>query len=172
MIRTDVFVKIDLVLKYQVFYKGDLMSEQKLEIELERIKNAINSNAFPYLFLVSNKENIRNYFMTNISDLNEINVVNDISISHEELMNKLENKKGILYVNNETKKNNEDNSLYYALVAKREVLWHNKKTIVIVCDEKTSISLLSANASLSTVSWFCFLDEILKDKENFKKLIK
>ena len=115
------------------------MTEQKLEMELERIKNAISSNAFPYLFLVSNEESIKNYFITNISNLNEINVVDDIQITHEELKKKLENKKGILYV--ERKEINDDNSLYYALVAKREILWDNKKTIITVCNEKTGVSL-------------------------------
>jgi len=146
------------------------MTEQKLETELERIKNAISSNAFPYLFLVSNEESIKNYFITSISNLNEINVVDDIQITHEELKKKLENKKGILYV--ERKEINDDNSLYYALVAKREILWDNKKTIIIVCNEKTGVSLLSTNASLSTASWFYFLDDIIKEKDNCKKLKK
>ena len=146
------------------------MTEQKLEMELERIKNAISSNAFPYLFLVSNEESIKNYFITNISNLNEINVVDDIQITHEELKKKLENKKGILYV--ERKEINDDNSLYYALVAKREILWDNKKTIITVCNEKTGVSLLSTNASLSTASWFYFLDDIIKEKDNCKKLKK
>jgi len=146
------------------------MTEQKLETELERIKNAISSNAFPYLFLVSNEESIKNYFITSISNLNEINVVDDIQITHEELKKKLENKKGILYV--ERKEINDDNSLYYALVAKREILWDNKKTIITVCNEKTGVSLLSTNASLSTASWFYFLDDIIKEKDNCKKLKK
>lgn len=148
------------------------MTEQKLEMELERIKNAISSNAFPYLFLVSNEENVRNYFVTNISTLDGISTIDDIKITHEELKKKLETKKGILYIENENKKMYDDNSLYYALVAKREILWDNRKTIIIVCDEKTSISLLSTNASLSTASWFYFLDDVIKDKENSKKLIK
>ncbi len=148
------------------------MTEQKLEMELERIKNAISSNAFPYLFLVSNEENVRNYFVTNISNLDEISTIDDIQITHEKLKEKLETKKGILYVENETTKKDDNNSLYYALVSRREILWNSRKTIIIVCDEKTSISILSANASLSTASWFYFLDDIIKDKKNSKKLIK
>ena len=146
------------------------MIEQQLEMELDKIKYAISSNAFAYLFLVSNYEDVRNYFIKNISNLNEIGVVDNILISQEEFKKKLENKNGILYVERNPIK--DDNSLYYTLVAKREILWSSKKTIITICDEETSISLLSQNQSLATASWFNFLDDVIKDKTNPKELIK
>lgn len=150
------------------------MNEKLLNKELEKIKSAIKYNAFPYIFIVSNDINIRNYFAKNISDLEGISTINNIKITHKELKKKLENNNGILYYNMEDTniENEDDNSLYYALVTRREILWEEKKTIITICDEKTSISLLSTNASLSTASWFYFIDDIIKDKENPKKLIK
>lgn len=146
------------------------MIEYILNEELEKIKKSIG--VFPYLFIVSNEEKIKDFFITNIANLNEINQVYSIDLTNNELRKKLEDIKGILYIENNNENANINNSLYYALVAKREVLWDNQKTIITILNEETSISLLSANQSLATASWFYFIDDIVKENQYNKKLIK
>ncbi len=146
--------------------------ENILDEYLKKIKFAIKYNVYAYLFVVSNDEQIRNYFASHISLMEEIYVVESLRMTHDELNKKLTNNKGLLYIENRNTIELNDSSLYYDLVNKREILWDNEKTIIVICNDEISKNLLSSNASLSTASWFYHIDDIIKDNGKSKKLIK
>ena len=146
--------------------------ENILNEYLKKIKFAIKHNVYAYMFIVSNDEQIRNYFSSHISLMEEIYVVESIRMTHDELNKKLTNNKGLLYIENRNTIELDDSSLYYDLVNKREILWDNKKTIIVICNDEISKNIFSSNASLSTASWFYHIDDIIKTNGKSKKLIK
>ncbi|MDO4962657.1 MAG: hypothetical protein Q4E75_00940 [bacterium] len=151
---------------------------EKLKEKLDLITYSIKHSAFAYLFVVSDDVEIRNYFIDNISRMENVSVIDDSKIeSDKTLMDQL-NDKNVLLLNADVKAeqlrilNNRDesyNSLYYRLVFKREFLWKNRKTIIVVADEKTIIPLLQENQSLASASSFHFIDDQIKEKKLTKK---
>ena len=148
--------------------------EKQLELYLETIAYSIKLCAFPYLFVISNNEEIRNYFIKAISTLENINILDDSQENSEiELRKKLESGH-VLLLNTQTKtqqyeKNGVSNPLYYKLVFIREYLCKIKRTIIIVCDEDTINPLINENQSLASFSSFHFIDDCLKEKRLLKK---
>ncbi len=146
------------------------MEKEKLNHKLNLILKTIKYNGYAYLFIISNDVNIRNYFFKNISTLESIVIIDDSKIVDDNIIiDNIIKKKNILLTNINI--NNID-SLYYRLVFKRELLWDNNKTIIIISDEKTILPLLQTNQSLASVSSFQFIDDYINEKETQKKLIK
>ena len=143
-----------------------------LRKRLDLITYSIKQSAFPYLFVVSDDIEIRNYFIDNIARIENVSVIDDNKMENDEtLMNEL-NEKNVLLLNADIKAeqlrilNNYDesyNSLYYRLVFKREFLWRNRKTIIVVADEKTITPLLQGNQSLASTSSFHFIDDHVRE---------
>ena len=146
--------------------------ENILNDELKRIKCAIKHNVYAYMFIVSNDEQIRNYFSSRISIMEEIQVVDSLIMTRDEFNKKFMSNKGLLYIENRNNIELDDNSLYLSLVLKRDFLWEKGKTIIVICNEEIAKYLLSQNASLSSTSRFYYIDDIMKDNEKTKKLIK
>jgi len=154
---------------------------EALKEKLDLITYTIKHSAIAYLFVVSDDLEIRNYFIDNISKIDNVSVVDDSKEQNDiTLMNELSNK-NVLLLNADVKAeqlrilNNRDesyNALYYRLVFKREFLWENRKTIIVVADEKTIIPLLQGNQSLASTSLFHFIDDYIKEKGITKKLTK
>lgn len=149
-----------------------------LKNSFDVISKSITLCAFPYIFVISNDKYIRDYFIERISYLKNVSVIDESKANSEiELKDKLE-VGNILLLNTDKKDNeirnliNKDenyNALYYRLVFLREYLWKNKKTIIIVCDEKTIEPLLHENQSLASTSSFHFIDDQIKEKKLTKK---
>lgn len=154
---------------------------EKLNEQLDLITYSIKQSAFAYLFVVSDDDEVRNYFIDKISNIENVSVIDDSKIESDvPLINALK-EKNVLLLNSEIKaeelrkiKNNDDSypALYYRLVYKREFLWENRKTIIVVTDEKTANSLLQENQSLASASSFYFIDDYIKEKGNRKILTK
>lgn len=156
------------------------MQEDVLKNELNKITLSIKWNANPYLFVVSDDIDIRNYFIENISNLETVSVVDDSKRDDIAFVEAIKDN-NILLLNSNMRCNQEKkemglpeshNALYYRLVMNREFLWKIKKTLIIVCDEETVIPLLNDNQSLASVSNFYFIDDYIKEIEKQKKLIK
>lgn len=152
---------------------------ETLKEKLDLITYSIKHSAFAYLFVVSNDEEIRNYFIDNISMIDNVSVIDDSKIDSDVTLIDALKEKNVLLLNPDTKteelkningKDDSYNSLYYRLVLKREFLWKNKKMIIVVTDEKNTTSLLQENQSLASTSSFHFIDDYIKEKEMTKKL--
>ena len=147
--------------------------ESQLESYLEKIVYSIKLCAFPYLFVISNNEDIQNYFIKNISTLDNVNILDDSQENSEiELGKKLENGH-VLLLNTgvktqQYKEMGVSNPLYNKLVFMREYLCRVKKSIIIVCDENTINPLINENQSLASFSSFHFIDDYLKEKRLLK----
>lgn len=153
-------------------FERKVIMENILKEELKRIKYAIKLNVFAYMFIVSNYEQMRNYFSSQISVMEEIQVVDSLVMTRDEFNKKFMSNKGLLYIENRNNIELDDNSLYLSLVLKRDFLWEKGKTIIVICSEEIAKYLLSQNASLSSTSRFYYIDDIIKDNEKPKKLIK
>lgn len=154
---------------------------ETLKEKLDLITYSIKHSAFAYLFVVSNDEEVRNYFIDNISTLENVDVIDDSKIGSDVPLIDALKEKNVLLLNSDIKaeelkningKDDSYNSLYYRLVLKREFLWRNKKMIIVVTDEKNAISLLQENQSLASTSSFHFIDDYIKEKGITKKLTK
>lgn len=146
--------------------------ENMLKEELKRIKYAIKNNVYAYLFVVSDDEQIRNYFSSQISIMEEICEVDSLVMTRDEFNKKFISNKGLLYIENRNNIEPDDNSLYLSLVLKRDFLWEKSRTIIVICNEEIGKYLLSQNASLSSTSRFYYIDDIINENEKTKKLIK
>ena len=118
---------------------------ETLKEKLDLITYSIKQSAFAYLFVVSDDEEIRNYFIDNISKIDNVNVIDDSKIDSDVPLIDALKEKNVLLLNPDIKaeelksindKDDSYNSLYYRLVLKREFLWKNKKMIIVVTDEK------------------------------------
>lgn len=146
--------------------------ENILNEELKRIKYAIKHNVYAYMFIVSDDEQIRNYFASYISLIEGICKVDSLMMTRDEFNKKFMSNKGLLYIENRNNIEPDDSSLYLSLVLKRDFLWEKGRTIIVICNEEIAKYLLSQNASLSSTSRFYYIDDIMKDNEKAKKLIR
>ena len=154
---------------------------ETLKEKLDLITYSIKQSAFAYLFVISDDEEVRNYFINNISTLENVDVIDDSKIDSDVPLIDALKEKNVLLLNPDIKaeelknincKDDSYNSLYYRLVLKREFLWKNKKMIIAVINEKNAISLLHENQSLASTSSFHFIDDYIKEKGITKKLTK
>lgn len=154
---------------------------ETLKEKLDLITYSIKQSAFAYLFVISDDEEIRNYFIDNISRIDNVNVVDDSKIESDVPLIDALKEKNVLLLNPDIKadelkningKDDSYNSLYYRLVLKREFLWKNKKMIIVVTNEENATSLLQENQSLASTSSFHFIDDYIKEKGITKKLTK
>lgn len=56
---------------------------ETLKEKLDLITYSIKQSAFAYLFVVSNDEEIRNYFIDNISRVDNVSVIDDSKIDSD-----------------------------------------------------------------------------------------
>ena len=154
---------------------------ETLKEKLDLITYSIKQSAFAYLFVISDDEEVRNYFINNISTLENVDVIDDSKIDSDVPLIDALKEKNVLLLNPDTKaeelknincKDDSYNSLYYRLVLKREFLWRNKKMIIVVTDEKNATSLLHVNQSLASSCSFHFIDDYIKEKGITKKRTK
>ena len=156
-----------------------------IQDEIDTIILTIKLSGFPYIFVVSDDGNIRNYFINNIRNLDNVITIDDSEIESDVPLIEALTKKNVLLLNVDSKakelkkmvdsmrnKETSYNSLYYRLVLKREFLWKHKKSIIVVSDEKTIVPLIQENQSLASTSVFHFVDDYIKEQENVKKLTK
>ena len=150
-----------------------------LDCELKKVELSINN--YNYVFVVSDDIEIRNYFINNISKLDNVSVIDDSKTQSDEVLANTLKDCNVLLLNAEIKaeqlrklnnKNDLYNSLYYRLVFKREFLAKYKKSIIIVCDEHAIKPILCENQSLVSVSNILFVDDNIKEEKNKIKIKK
>lgn len=145
--------------------------------EVDRIMFGIKKSANAFIFIISDDVDIRNYFIDNISALDNIITIDDNIIETDVPLIEALNKKNVLLLNPEMKtkklkelhdstrnKETDYNALYYRLVLKREFLWEHKRSLIVVTDEQTIIPLLQTNQSLASASSFHFIDDYINEK--------
>ena len=145
--------------------------------EVDRIMFGIKKSANAFIFIVSDDVDIRNYFIDNISALDNIITIDDNIIETDVPLIEALNKKNVLLLNPEMKakklkelhdstrnKETDYNALYYRLVLKREFLWEHERSLIVVTDEQTIIPLLQTNQSLASASSFYFIDDYINEK--------
>ena len=139
-----------------------------------------SSGIFPYIFIVSNNEDIREMFKEKL--LNEENIIvlerysfrdntiiSNLKISSVFLDNIEENleefKKYLREVEDFSEENINVSALYYSLIFKREAISKTGNSIFIICDEDTITPIIKANSSLSSCSQMFFVDELKRENE-------
>lgn len=138
----------------------------------------------PYIFVITDNKNLRRYCEEYFSKCDNIVVVDDalLDINDENKLIEILKKNNVLLKNCDKKvekirlsrlseeENVSDEELEYALynrlICKREFLYSNHKSLIILSDEATSLLAVRQNASLSSVSKFYYLDDIIKYDQN------
>ena len=138
----------------------------------------------PYIFVITDNKNLRRYCEEYFSKCDNIVVVDDalLDINDENKLIEILKKNNVLLKNCDKKvekirlsrlseeENVSDEELEYALynrlIWKREFLYSNHKSLIILSDEATSLLAVRQNASLSSVSKFYYLDDIIKYDQN------
>ena len=133
---------------------------------------------YPYIFVVSNEKDIRDYFEIKLSEMSDlVSPLNEYDLSSTSWLNELQ-KNNLLLLNiieEEQKletKARESNSIfagsafYYSLVLPRELIAKTGNGLIMVCDEHIISKILNANQSVVSCSHITFFDDILKQERN------
>lgn len=149
----------------------DLLNDELLKLEF-----LLRYGNYPYIFAVSNKQYIRDYFeqmlgaMTDViiplnnyelktvkwlEDLRKNNILLLNIIEHEQKLEKEAQEKNSFFASS---------PFYYSLVIPREMIIKTKHGLVMVCDEKLILKILTNNQSVASCSYITFLDDALKIK--------
>lgn len=143
---------------------------------LQKVCLLLENSNWPYLFIVSNDKDVRNFFENNLKNKSElINSLSDYKLYNNgnTIINKLYEKNLLLLNIEEKEKELEEyskevkspfvgNALYYALAFARESIEKTKHFLVVVCSEDLAQKILSANPTVSSCSNFFFIDDILE----------
>lgn len=160
-----------------------------LENEINKIIMLANINfvSFPYIFVVTDNNRLKKYFLNRLKSETKVKLLYTYSLNYGLSQNIYEelNKNNVLLCDIETKyeelkeriikenlKINPADSFYMALVMPREIIYEKNHFIIIVLNEMLATTILRCNNSLSSVSYFSFLDDYLKKDDTKKKKVK
>lgn len=150
---------------------------------IEKVNLYLKCSNWPYLFIVSDNNEIRDFLENSLKQSELIiplkdyklnigsSIMNDLYKNHLLLLNIITKEKEL----EKSARNNEGvfagNVLYYCLAFLREMIEETKHGLVMVCNEEIAQKILAANQTVASCSTFFFVDDGIKVKEKNKKKI-